>query len=386
MFDRWIMSGTHKIGARSNAVKADGARLADSRVSNPPGRLSDLLCVEDAVFLGATLFVVLVAGQAVRIAGFEGPALHWFALNIRLYLLISGLVILGEATLRLVRDRPASPIRYFSSAEYREIVARRIFAMPPLVAVGLLMPAFSAFKSSIGQLNSFEWDTTFIALDRALHGTDPWRLLQPLMGHPALTWLASELYHAWFMLIYLGPVLFAFFVRDRQLRFAFFTAYLASWTIVGMVFATLFASVGPCFVGPILGIDHFADQIAYLRGVDANYPLAVLEVQQQLLDWYSADDRGLGRGITAMPSMHVALAWLYVLASWRIDRRLGWAFAAFFVAIQLASIHLAYHYAVDGYLAVALVTAIWFACRKISLRFVDQKAATTGDDPRGLAQ
>lgn len=310
------------------------------------------------------MVVVAVASQVVASAGLDMPGLQWFARNARLYLMICALVLLGETAIRLAVERPPSPVRHVLSPDYAMLMARRAFAIGPVMAAAVLMPAFSAVKSSIGRINPFHWDPTFIALDQAIHGTDPWRLLQPVMGHPVVTYVASNLYHAWFLLLYLGPVLFAFYVRDRQLRLSFFLGYLATWTIVGMVFATLFASVGPCFVWPIFGDAHFAEQMAYLQRADSIYPLAVLDVQQQLLDWYRAEDAGLGRGITAMPSMHVALAWLYVLVTWRIDRRLGCAFAVFFVAIQLSSVHLAYHYAVDGYVAVALVTAIWFACRK----------------------
>lgn len=313
---------------------------------------------------GLVIAIIALAAQVVAIAGFEMPGIEWFLRNARLYLLICALMLLSEAAARLLIDRPRSPLRYFLSIEFGSILARRTLAAVPVMAVALLMPAFSAVKSSIGRNHPFDWDATLIALDTTIHGTDPWRLLHPIMGHPAITYIASNLYHAWFLLIYLGPVLCAFYLRDRQLRLTFFLGYVATWTVVGMVFATLFASVGPCFVGPIFGNAHFADQMAYLQHADRVYPLAVLDVQQQLLAWYRAEDAGLGRGITAMPSMHVALAWFYVLTTWRIDRRLGCAFFAFFVAIQMSSVHLAYHYAVDGYVAVALVTAIWFACRK----------------------
>lgn len=339
-----------------------------------------LLPREDLVIFGVVIAIIAFAAQVVGNAGYDMPAGQWFLSNVRLYLRICGLVLLGETIVRLLIDRPLSPIRYILSRGFANLLTRRILTTTPVLAVALLMPAFSAVKSSIGRINPFHWDAMFIALDERIHGTDPWLLLHPLMGHPAITYFASSLYHAWFLLIYIGPVLFAFYVRDRQLRLSFFLGYLATWTVVGMIFATLLASVGPCFVGPIFGNAHFAEQMAYLRQADSVYPLAVLDVQQQLLDWYRAEDAGLGRGITAMPSMHVALAWLYVLATWRIDRRLGYAFAIFFVAIQLSSVHLAYHYAVDGYVAVALVTAIWFACRKAAAALAPA-LAKTGDAP-----
>ena len=37
-----------------------------------------------------------------------------------------------------------------------------------------------------------------------------------------------------------------------------------------------------------------------------------------------------------------------------------------FVVILLSSVHLAYHYAVDGYVSIALVSGIWLTCRWIA--------------------
>lgn len=332
---------------------------------------------EDFLILLLSLAVVAIAVPVVHRAGFDMPDLVWFARNLRLYLIIFLLVVLAEIVVRLLHDRPASPVRYVLSSRMAGMAANRIASFLPVAAIALMMPAFSAMKSSIGKLNPFVWDATFIAIDKAIHGTDPWRLLQPIMGHPWVTVLSSNLYHAWFALIFLGPVLFAVFAKDRVLRLTFFLSYLATWTIVGVLFATLLSSVAPCFVGPILGNDYFAPQMAYLHAVDRTHPLAVIEVQNLLIQWYRNEDAGLGRGITAMPSMHVALAWLYVLASWRIDRRLAVGFAIFFVIIQLSSVHLAYHYAIDGYVAVFLVSIIWLLCQTSARAILGRLSATT---------
>jgi hypothetical protein len=346
------------------AIPASRAALSGSPNVRQTARRAFL--PEDALVLLATLGIVLGIFVALRTVAAAFPTPVAFAFNLYFYLLASALVLLGATAARLVAERPASPLRWLLTGGGQTGLRNAVRNGLPVVSVALFMPAFSAVKASIESFHAFNWDRTLIAVDRAIHGADAWRLLQPVMGHPVITWFASQLYHAWFALIYVGPILIAFYLSERTLRLRFFLAYLATWTLVGVVLATLLASVGPCFVKPILGLPDFAAQAEYLQHANRIHHLAVLDVQEQLLAWYRTHDRGLGRGITAMPSMHVSLAWLYFLTCRRIDRRLGWSALAFALAVFASSIHLGYHYAVDGYVAVIAVSAIWLACGRVS--------------------
>lgn len=263
----------------------------------------------------------------------------------------------------LYRHRPDRPIRFVRDTLFGPAYRRRLAQSAPLlIAVVLFMPGFSAMKSAIPLFNDYGWDQRFINLDLALHGQDPWRILQPLLGHPLITSAMSVAYHLWILLIYAGTIFFALHVDDRTLRQRYFAAFFGIWTVNGVVLATLFASVGPCFLEPMTGNAHFADQMAYLLRANEIYPVMVVDVQQQLIAWHASGSHGLGRGISAMPSMHVALAFLFFLAIRKVGRALGIVFFLFFLLTLIGSVHLAYHYAVDGYVAIVTTAIIWVFC------------------------
>jgi hypothetical protein len=88
-----------------------------------------------------------------------------------------------------------------------------------------------------------------------------------------------------------------------------------------------------------------------------------------LLDSYLAGNHGLGRGISAMPSMHVSIAFLFVMFSWRVSFCLGIAATAYCIVIFLGSVHLGYHYAVDGYVAIVATLIIWVTAGLIVKKF-----------------
>jgi hypothetical protein len=76
------------------------------------------------------------------------------------------------------------------------------------------------------------------------------------------------------------------------------------------------------------------------------------------------DDKIAG-AIAAMPSLHVASACAFYLVARISNRRLGWAFFTFLVLMLLGSIHLGWHYAIDGYAGIAGTIAIWWGCGRL---------------------
>jgi hypothetical protein len=64
-------------------------------------------------------------------------------------------------------------------------------------------------------------------------------------------------------------------------------------------------------------------------------------------------------GMSAMPSLHVGLAVLFALVGWAHRRSLGIVLAIFAALVLIGSVHLAWHYAVDGYVAALVVILLW---------------------------
>ena len=268
--------------------------------------------------------------------------------------------------------RRASLIEEWTEYRKRHFSVHRVVGLLiACVSLAVLLSTFWAFKKVLPVFSPFVWDPSMMRLDRALHfGTDPWALLQPILGHPAVTFLLDRLYYVWFIFI---PLMIAWqgWSRNRKLRLQFLLTYALCWILLGTVLAYWLSSAGPCYYGLVeAGPDPFAPLMDYLYGVHAQVPLNALQVQEWLWSGYA----GLGpfEGISAMPSLHVALPVLYALVGVRVNRWLGLGFGIYAFLIFLGSVHLGWHYAIDGYVSVLAVIAIW----KLVGYFLDREACT----------
>jgi len=89
-------------------------------------------------------------------------------------------------------------------------------------------------------------------------------------------------------------------------------------------------------------------------------------VSGYLLDNYRTGAPALGTGISAMPSMHVAIATINALYLAGINRWAGIAAWTYCAIILIGSIYSGWHYSLDGYVSVIVVLAIWRATRFIA--------------------
>jgi len=236
------------------------------------------------------------------------------------------------------------------------------------------IPLFVKLKTLIPIFHPFDLDPAFESLDLMLHfGHQPWELLQTLVGHPWVTMVIHRLYYLWFPVILVTYYWQLSTRKDPVLRQQFLLSFIASWILIGTVLATALSSAGPIFYAQIVPEDAsaYAVPMEYLLDINAESPMFMFEVKEILWARYTGAlvDGNLA-GISAMPSMHVAVSFLLMLFGWRVNKWFGGLYTAFFAFILVGSVHLLWHYAIDGYVSMLVTFAIWKASGMIAKRSV----------------
>jgi PAP2 superfamily len=235
---------------------------------------------------------------------------------------------------------------------------------PPLL-FSSLMASFNAYKQMILITAGFRFDNAFAAMDRALFfGHDPWTITHAIFASPQLTLLIDRLYHGWFVPMAFGVIICAWLpANSYRLRTQYMLSYIAIWIGIGSILSYMMPAAGPCFVPALIdSSSSFNDLLTTLKSQQAalgSDTIVALQNQELLLRLKDSAELAPGGGISAMPSVHNALAVLFALAAFRIHRFAGYAMTAYALLIWIGSIHLGWHYAVDGLAAAAITLAIW---------------------------
>ncbi|HWA42183.1 MAG TPA: phosphatase PAP2 family protein [Hypericibacter adhaerens] len=345
--------------ARSRASATIYAREFWRELPGAFRRDSLLLAIIVLYTLGAAAIAVhFEAGSILSVGLYFG--VYSFILPMTLFLIFA-----GRALYFALVVRPKRPFTMLMADLRHNLALPRRLAqgMPMLLFVPLLGGSFSVVKAAIPLMNPFSWDLRLEHWDRWLHGgTAPWELLQPLLGHPFVSQMINLGYNVWFFLLWFSWFWQFFTLRKPQLRMQFLLSVQLAWILVGSLLATVFSSAGPCYFGRIVGgVDPYAPLMTYLHQASESFTLWALDTQQTLWDGYSLGQLNLGAGISAMPSMHVAIATLFALLGWQTSRRMGILLTGFLVLIMVGSVHLGWHYALDGYVSVPFALLIWWA-------------------------
>jgi len=264
----------------------------------------------------------------------------------------------------LIRVRPERLTHYlWTEISGRYVTVERVcMALPVFLLFPLFASTFTYFKAAIPLFHPFAWDVQLAAWDAALHGGHAaWEWLQPVIGYPYATAFVTVCYHLWFFVTYGVLVWQAVSLGRPRLRLQYLLTTLLLWALVGNLAATLLSSAGPVYFARVTGLpDPFAPLMAYLRQANEVVPVMSLQVQDMLWEAYSGNTTDIGAGISAMPSLHVATSFSYVLVGFAVRRWLGIVLAGFAAVILIGSVHLGWHYAIDGYVGILCTAAIWF--------------------------
>ncbi len=143
-------------------------------------------------------------------------------------------------------------------------------------------------------------------------------------------------------------------------------SFVLIWSLLGNLLALAFSSAGPCFYAFFVeGDNPYEPLMAYLREVDELYMNWSLLAQDYLWQNYTANVVATAGGIAAAPSLHIGIAVLQALMAWQVAPRLGRILAVYAMIIFIGSIHLGWHYAVDGYMAIVLAILIWLGVGRL---------------------
>lgn len=271
------------------------------------------------------------------------------------------LLLLIGVPLGAVLTRPQAPLR-----QIQDIITgsgARLAVVVLFFCVGL--SAFTTYKLAIPHLVPFYLDPLLADMDVFLHGANPGELLHgvvPSWAEYPLGYLYGSI---WFSL-WFGLVAFVALQKDSALRQRYFWSMALAICLIGTVLATAFSSVGPVFYEQFYGDDRFAALMTALEQSAVGQYMR--DTTGYLFANYRQQGHAIGTGISAMPSMHLAVVTLNAHMIWSLDRRVGalaWAYAA---AILAGSVYLGWHYAVDGYLSIVLVSLIWWGVGWLAAR------------------
>jgi len=223
-------------------------------------------------------------------------------------------------------DNPSQAI----AAEFRPALAGFAPIAAGVAILATFLYSITFLKSMITVVVPFWADGLFAFTDRLLF-VDAESIAVKL--RPALP--AIGIFYGLWHAAHLGGILWVLHWRKGD-KSRHILSFMLTWSI-GMAFAYIFSSMGPLFTG------------AY---DPAMAPESVRKAAAFLLANYQAKGALIGGGISAFPSMHVAIAaWLAIVLADRGRLKLG---MAYFFAVFACSVILGWHYAIDGAAGAAI--------------------------------
>lgn len=177
---------------------------------------------------------------------------------------------------------------------------------------------FQALKQAIGATLGFPADPFVHRLDVALHGQVAWLAYRVFLSNWAFVRSLDLLYVVWHA-VFIGFLSWAAWTEHRALRLRALLAFLLVCISAGTIRAALAASAGPCFYAHVVGgPSPYAPLLDRLDSLSIGHRNLIARRTQAWL-WELASTRQWGTfaGVSAMPSLHVAMATLFALVGWQ---------------------------------------------------------------------
>jgi len=303
---------------------------------------------------------------------------NFYAHNITIQWLLLGTAMAIYALVKQSFNPDRLPVSQYIAEclDYARRPSTQIVAIaPPLIFI-LLMPAYCLFKQTVIPQSGF-WAGPIImnAEHIMLFGHHAWQLTHGMLPPEATYWL-DKFYTDWVGLMAGSMLICSYCSGDPAHRCRFMLSFVAAWIISGTTLAYLFPAAGPVYLADFHGgPDVFAPLKAKLAADDLlararhGEGLYALQAQSYLLNGIKSDALLAVGGISAMPSMHNAMSALMACAGFGVNRLLGWIMLLFALIIFVGSIHLGWHYALDGIVGAAVSCAIWYSSGRLLRRY-----------------
>jgi hypothetical protein len=301
---------------------------------------------EDAAWLTAmaTVIVLEVAWWAVAWSIGMAPAPYIFT-----YLALAFVGLGAALMIRLVLQPRAGRPNWSN-------------ILPATVLVGLGASLFLPLKYAIPKLLPFWLDAPLAHAEKTVFGADPWLLLDRCVGWAAVPmdrlyslWLPTQALFLFYLMMQPGSP-----AKSRAL-----IAYVLAWFLLGVTAAILFSSAGPIFYGRLFGGTAFAGLRESLRHRGA---WVVLTESDKMWASLASGRPGIVAGISAVPSIHVAISvWMFLTARIAAPRAASYV-AVYTALIWIGSVQLGWHYVTDGLAGMLGMLAIWSLSRSVETK------------------
>ena len=277
---------------------------------------------------------------------------------------VTALVVFGAIFFQvcvMAFQKEAEPLRQLRARWLGRGLRHRLAL--PLVAAPIFMAAFVALKSAATMTLPYNWDRFLTDLDYNMFGVDPWVPLHIALNNGIIPGMLEYAYVGWQLLLPATMAFVAIWMKPKDV-IVFYSAMFMTWIVAGVFAAALMHSAGPVFAyifDDELGsrFEPLSTSLLYAMDPDSH----ILNVHKLLALSVGDLEVGRGGGISAMPSVHVAVTIIFLLAVWH--RRYWRVAAALYAAvIWLGSVYFGYHYVTDGPLAAVIAVACWFASKE----------------------